>query len=61
MAYQVEVGPKANAQLSELDPTIGSAVERKIIWLAQNAAMMIHRRLVGYARRSGSPVQNTRR
>jgi len=47
MAYRVEVGPKANAQLSELDPTIGSAVERKIIWLAQNAAVMIHRRLVG--------------
>jgi len=47
MAYRVEVGPKANAQLSELDLTIGSAVERKIIWLAQNAAVMIHRRLVG--------------
>ena len=47
MAYRVEVGPKANAQLSELDSTIGSAVERKIIWLVQNAAVMIHRRLVG--------------
>jgi mRNA interferase RelE/StbE len=47
MAYRVEVGPKANAQLSELDSTIGSAVEHKIIWLAQNAAVMIHRRLVG--------------
>jgi hypothetical protein len=47
MAYRVEVGPKANAQLSELGSTIGSAVERKIIWLAQNAAVMIHRRLVG--------------
>ncbi len=47
MAYRVEVGPKASAQLSELDSTIGSAVERKIIWLAQNAAVMIHRRLVG--------------
>ena len=43
MAYRVEVGPKASAQLSELDSTIGSAVERKIIWLAQNAAVMIHR------------------
>ena len=47
MAYRVEVGPKASTQLSELDSTIGSAVERKIIWLAQNAAVMIHRRLVG--------------
>jgi len=47
MAYRVEVGPKANAQLSELHSTIGSAVERKIIWLAQNAATMVHRRLVG--------------
>jgi mRNA interferase RelE/StbE len=26
---------------------LASAVERKIIWLAQNAAVMIHRRLVG--------------
>jgi mRNA interferase RelE/StbE len=33
--------------LDELDPIVGSAVERKIIWLAQNAAVMIHRRLVG--------------
>jgi mRNA interferase RelE/StbE len=47
MAYQVEVGQKAGAQLSELDPSVGAAVERKIIWLAQNAADMIHRRLVG--------------
>ena len=29
MAYRVEVGPKASAQLSELDSTIGSAGERK--------------------------------
>ena len=29
MAYRVEVGPKANAQLSELDPTIGSAVDAR--------------------------------
>ncbi len=47
MAYRVEVGHKASAQLVELDPAIGSAVERKIIWLAQNAAVMVHRRLVG--------------
>ena len=47
MAYQVEVGRKASAQQSELDPTVGSAVERKILWLAENASAMIHRRLVG--------------
>jgi addiction module RelE/StbE family toxin len=47
MAYRVEVSPKAEAQLAELDATIGSAVERKIIWLAENAELMIHRRLVG--------------
>jgi mRNA-degrading endonuclease RelE of RelBE toxin-antitoxin system len=47
MAYRVEVGGKASAQLSELDATIGSAVERKIIWLAKNADVMVHRRLVG--------------
>jgi mRNA-degrading endonuclease RelE of RelBE toxin-antitoxin system len=47
MAYRVEIGPKAAVQLSELDPAIGSAVERKIIWLAENAGVMIHRRLVG--------------
>jgi mRNA-degrading endonuclease RelE of RelBE toxin-antitoxin system len=47
MAYRVEVGSKASAQLSELDATVGSAVERKIIWLVQNADTMIHGRLVG--------------
>ena len=47
MAYRVEVSPKADAQLSDLDSTVGSAVERKIIWLAENAAVMVHRRLVG--------------
>ena len=47
MAYRVEVGPKPTTQLDELDAAIGSAVERKIIRLAQNAAVMVHRRLVG--------------
>jgi len=46
MAYRVEVGPKARRQLAELDVAVGSAVERKIIWLAQNADIMVHRRLV---------------
>lgn len=47
MAYRVEIGPKADVQLSELDPAIGSAVDRKIMWLTENAGVMIHRRLVG--------------
>jgi mRNA interferase RelE/StbE len=47
MAYRVEVGRKASAQLGELNATVGSAVEHKINWLAQNAEAMIHRRLVG--------------
>jgi mRNA-degrading endonuclease RelE of RelBE toxin-antitoxin system len=47
MAYRVEVGPKARRQLGELDAAVGAAVERKIIWLAQNASTMVHRRLVG--------------
>jgi hypothetical protein len=46
MADRVEVGRKASAQLSGLDPTVGSAVERKIIWFAQYADVMIHRRLL---------------
>jgi hypothetical protein len=46
MAYRVEVGRKASAQLSGLDPIVGSVVERKIIWFAQNADVMIHRRLL---------------
>jgi mRNA interferase RelE/StbE len=39
--------PEGQISLNELDATVGAAVERKIIWLAQNAAAMIHRRLVG--------------
>lgn len=47
MSYQVEVGGKADAQLAALDAAIGTSVERKIQWLATNAAGMVHRRLVG--------------
>ena len=47
MAYRVEIGPRADAQLAELDAAIGASVERKIIWLAENADMIVHRRLVG--------------
>ena len=47
MAYRVEVGPRDSIQLEKLNATVLSAVERKIIWLAQNAAVMVHRRLVG--------------
>jgi mRNA interferase RelE/StbE len=47
MSYRVEIGSRADAQLAELDAAIGASVERKIQWLAENAAVMIHRRLVG--------------
>ncbi len=61
MAYRVEVGPRASIQLEKLNATVLSAVERKIIWLAQNAAVMVHRRLRWYARRSFRAVQATGR
>ncbi len=47
MSYQVEVGKKADAQLTELDAAIGASIERKILWLAENATSIVHRRLVG--------------
>ena len=47
MSYRVDIGSRADAQLAELDAAIGASVERKILWLAENAAVMIHRRLVG--------------
>ncbi|MGA2853477.1 MAG: type II toxin-antitoxin system RelE/ParE family toxin [Verrucomicrobiota bacterium] len=47
MSYRVEIGSRADAQLAEIDSTIGASVERKILWLAENAAVMVHRRLVG--------------
>jgi mRNA interferase RelE/StbE len=46
-AYEIEIGPKAEVQLAKLDAAIGASVERKILWLSQNAASMLHRRLVG--------------
>jgi len=47
MAYEIEVGRKAEAQLAELDTAIAASIERKIMWLAQNAPQIVHRRLVG--------------
>lgn len=47
MPYRVEIASKADAQLAHLDAAIGASVERKIQWLAENAAVMVHRRLVG--------------
>jgi mRNA interferase RelE/StbE len=46
-AYRIEIGPKAETQLAKLDAVIAASVERKILWLSQNAANMLHRRLVG--------------
>jgi mRNA-degrading endonuclease RelE of RelBE toxin-antitoxin system len=47
MAYRVEIGPRADAQLAGLDPIIGASVERKIFWLSENASALVHRRLAG--------------
>ena len=47
MPYQLEIGARADAQLAALDAAIGASVERKILWLAENAAAVVHRRLVG--------------
>jgi mRNA-degrading endonuclease RelE of RelBE toxin-antitoxin system len=47
MPYRVEIGARADAQLAELDAVIGASVERKIQWLAENAAAIVHRGLVG--------------
>jgi mRNA-degrading endonuclease RelE of RelBE toxin-antitoxin system len=33
--------------LAALNSAIGAGIERKILWLAENAATIIHRRLVG--------------
>ena len=47
MAYRVEIGAHAEAQMSRLDATVAASIERKIIWLAVNADVVMHRRLVG--------------
>jgi mRNA interferase RelE/StbE len=47
MPFRIEIGAKADKQLTELDASIGASIERKIQWLAENAHAMIHRRLVG--------------
>jgi mRNA interferase RelE/StbE len=47
MGYRVEVSSRADSQLAELDPIIGASIERKILWLAENASVIVHRRLVG--------------
>ena len=47
MAYQIEVGSRADTQLSGLDPATGASIERKILWLAENAPVIVHRRLAG--------------
>ncbi len=46
-AYRIEVGSAADRQLADLDPAIGASVERKLLWLSENAEVMVHRRLVG--------------
>ena len=47
MPYRIEIGSRAATQLEQSDAAVGAGVERKIQWLAENAAGMVHRRLVG--------------
>lgn len=47
MPYRVEIGSKADAQLAGLDSVVGAKIERKILWLAENATVVVHRRLAG--------------
>lgn len=47
MAYALEIGSNADAQLERLDSAIGTTIENKFVWLAENAPAIIHRRLVG--------------
>ena len=37
MSYRVEIGPQAEIQLDGLDTAIGASVDRKILWLSENA------------------------
>jgi mRNA-degrading endonuclease RelE of RelBE toxin-antitoxin system len=53
MPYRVEIGPQAESQLAELDAAIGTSVERKILWLAENASGIVHRRLAGMPKELG--------
>ena len=46
-SFRIEIGKQADAQLAALDSVIGASVERRIQWLAANADVMVHRRLVG--------------
>jgi hypothetical protein len=46
MNWKIEIGAKASAQLETLDTAVGASVERKIVWLTENANVMVHRRLV---------------
>ena len=46
MSYRIEIGPRADGQLAAMDAAIGASVERKILWLGQNGATIVHRRLV---------------
>ena len=47
MAYRVEIGPAAIPQMEALDAVVAASIERKIVWLAENAETILHRRLVG--------------
>ena len=45
MAYRLVVLPSAEADLEALDPQVRRRVLRRLIWLRDNAAQIIHHRL----------------
>lgn len=47
MPYEIEVGTTAARQIAVLDAVTGASIERKILWLGQNASSILHRRLTG--------------
>lgn len=45
--YRIEIAPKAAEQLATIGANVAASIERKILWLSESAAEMVHRRLVG--------------
>jgi len=45
VVYRVIVLPSAEADLTGMDPGVRSHVLRRVVWLGENAAEMIHHRL----------------
>ncbi len=42
MAYRITVLPSAEADLASLDPEVRRRVLRRVVWLGESAARMVH-------------------